>query len=169
MPSRSVLAIDPGRHLGFAFVPQGVVDTLILPDRPEEAVREALSSLRPYLLQTSLLVVEGWEVRGQRPGKASLVPVALVGAFVALGGEVVYPGWKQQMAPRIPSGFRGVPGFTPPSGLDATDRGIWLRLYLDGWGPLLEQVKRLSCKKRPHALDALGLARYVGVARVGVG
>ncbi len=138
---------------------------LRLPEDATEAVRVALRELHPLLLEAEVILVEGWSVRGKRPGRHALVPVALVGAFVALGAETVSPRWKQEMAPRIPQGFKGIPGFHPPSGLDPTDRGIWLRLYLDGWGPLLDELRRMSRKDRPHALDALGLARYAGLLR----
>lgn len=152
----SVLALDPGVHLGYALIPQGEVGTLVLPQEPVEAVRAMMGRLQPLFLQADRLVVEGWEVRGRRPGKASLVPLALLGGLVALGAEVVSPRWKRDFAPRVPLGVR----VSFPSGLDETDRGVWLRLYLDGWLPLLERVRTLPRGHRPHALDALGLARY---------
>ena len=130
----------------------------MLPQDPEGAVREMMEGLKPFLLLSERLVVEGWQVRGKRPGRDSLVPVALIGALVALGGQVVPPTWKRSLAPRVPlTRFQGI---SFPSGLDPSDRGIWFRLHLDGYGPLLESIRRLPRKYRPHALDALGLARY---------
>ncbi|RTG95797.1 hypothetical protein [Thermus scotoductus] len=158
-----LLAVDPGVHLGYALIPAGEVGVLVLPKDVEGAVRGMMEELRPLLLSSTDLVVEGWQVRGRRPGRDSLVPLALIGALVALGGKTVPPTWKREFAPKVPQDFRGVPGLRFPTGLDPTDRGIWLRLYLDGWLPLLDRVRALPRKHRPHALDALGLARYASL------
>lgn len=131
---------------------------LVLPQDPEEAVRRMVEGLRPLLLTSDRIVVEGWQVRGKRPGRHTLVPVALIGALVALGSHVVPPTWKRAFAPRVP--LTHFAGLSFPSGLDPTDRGIWLRLHLDGYGPLLKDIQMLPKRYRPHALDALGLARY---------
>lgn len=157
----SVLALDPGVHLGYALLPEGEVGVLVLPREPVAAVRTMAASLGHLLDRADRVVVEGWEVRGRSPGKDSLVPVALLGALLALGAEAVSPRWKQRFAAGVSPRMR-IEGEASsfPSGLDAVDRKLWIRLQAEGCLSLLERVRALPKAHRPHALDALGLARW---------
>lgn len=111
-----LLAVDPGVHLGYALIPAGEVGVLVLPKDVEGAVRGMMEELRPLLLSSTDLVVEGWQVRGRRPGRDSLVPLALIGALVALG-ENGSSHLEEGVCSKGAPGFQGeYPVFASPPG-----------------------------------------------------
>lgn len=160
----SVLALDPGVHLGYALVgKEFTLGVLVLPVDYRMAVREAVEKLYPLLLRANRVYVEEWGYQGRRLGKEQMVPLALTGAFLALGAEGVDPLWKRRMTQGLPwESVAERMGVRFPSGLDPKDRGLWLRLHLEGYGPALTRIRELPRKWRPHALDAFALAIYAG-------
>lgn len=157
----SVLALDPGVHLGYALVgKEFTLGVLVLSGDYREAVGEAVRRLRPLLLKADRVYVEEWGYQGRRLGKEQMVPLALAGAFLALGAEPVDPGWKWRMTRGLLLGSAEKMGVKFPSGLDRKDRALWFHLHLEGYGPALNRIRELPKKLRPHALDALALAIY---------
>ncbi|GAA6762513.1 MULTISPECIES: hypothetical protein [Thermus] len=158
----SVLALDPGTHLGYALVGREfAVGVLTLSEDYRSAVREAVAKLRPLLLKADRVYVEEWGYQGRRLGKEQMIPLALTGAFLALGAEPVPALWKRRMIQGVVLGHTAERlGVKFPSGLDRKDRALWFRLHLEGYGPALARVRQLPRRLRPHALDAFGLAIY---------
>jgi hypothetical protein len=157
----SVLTVDPGIHTGYAFLGKEVrLGTLALPPDHRLAVEETLRALYPLLLCADEVYVEDWTYQGRNIGQGQVVPLILVGGFLALGAKPVDPLWKRSLVKGLHLKTAERLGVRFPSGLDEKDRALWLRLHLEGWGPLLGQISALPKKHRPHALDALGLAFY---------
>lgn len=161
------MALDPGVHLGYALLGREfALGTLVLSRDYRDAVEEAVEKLRPLLLKADRVYVEEWGYQGRRLGKEQMVPLALTGAFLALGAVPVDPLWKRKMTDGLVVGGPGQDlylrrlGVRFPSGLDRKDRALWLRLHLEGYDPVLRYVRELPKKLRPHALDALALAVY---------
>jgi len=160
----SVLAVDPGVHTGYAFLGQEVyLGTLVLSPDHRLAVEKTLQTLYPLLLCADEVYVEDWTYQGRNVGQGQVVPLVLLGGFLILGAKPVKPFWKRDLVKGLHLKVAERLGLRFPPGLDGTDRALWLRLHLEGWGSLLERIRTLPKKHRPHALDALGLAFYTRV------
>ena len=163
---RSILAFDPGVRTGVALLAPGHlrVTTLVLPRDYVEAVREFARRARPFLERANEIYVEDWTYqKGRSIADGYKVPMALLGYLVSLGAKPIPPQvWKKTMTAKIPASvMRWIPEASRiPSGLAQNDRGLWLVLEGQGMSPLLDQIRGLPKKDRPHALDALGLAIY---------
>jgi hypothetical protein len=82
----SVLTVDPGIHTGYAFLGKEVhLGTLALPPDHRLAVEETLRTLYPLLLRADEVYVEDWTYQGRNIGQGQVVPLILVGGFLALG------------------------------------------------------------------------------------
>jgi len=157
----SVLAVDPGVHTGYAFLGKEVhLGVLALSPDYRLAVEKTLQTLYPLLLRADEIYVEDWTYQGRNVGQGQVVPLVLLGGFLTLGAKPVKPFWKRDLVKGLHLKTAERLELRFPSGLDGTDRALWLRLHLEGWGPLLDQIRTLPKKHRPHALDALGIAFY---------